>query len=210
MKNQRRASNSSLERVNELELKLKEMEEVEEDPANSHLQQKKTQVRNKLMNLKIKLDTASDKEKDDYIGEIMETALYAKTGKSRNPQAALDTYSQIIQLDRENPDAYYRYAFLHYSNRHWLKAIDYFQRALDNQSRDKSNLPLAQDQVIKARLFIGYCAAQIAKKALQEANELDTGIFDLPAEGISIQDLSNCHDTLSRGIVEEYLVYYVK
>lgn len=191
MKNQRRPSSSSLDRVKELELRFKRMEEVKEHIEDSRLQQMKTQVRNELMNLKIKLNLASDEEKDDYIGELMETALYAKTGKTRDPQAALYAYSQIIQLDRKNPEANYRYAFLHYTNHHWLKAIEHFQRALDNQRRDESNFPLAQDQVIKARLFIGYCAAQISKEALQEAKELDTGIFDLPAEGISIQDLSN-------------------
>jgi len=191
MKNQRRPSISGLDRVKELELRLDRMEEVErESKEDSRLQQMKAQVQNELMILKIKLNLVSDEVKDDHIGELMETALYMK-GNSRNPRAALDAYSQIIQLDRVNSEAHYRYAFLHYTNRQWLKAIQYFQKALDNQRRDESNFPLAQDQVIKARLFIGYCAAQISKEALQEAKELDTGIFDLPAEGISIQDLSN-------------------
>lgn len=191
MKNQRKPSSSGLERVKDLELRLERMEEVErESKEDSHLQQMKAQVQNELMNLKIKLNLVTDGEKDDHIGELMETALYTK-GNSRDPQSALYAYRQIIQLERDNPEAHYRYAFLHYKNRQWVKAIQYFQKALDNQRRDDSNFPLAQDQVIKARLFIGYCAAQISKEALQDAKELDTGIFDLPAEGISIQDLSN-------------------
>ena len=48
---------------------------------------------------------------------------------------------------------------------------------------------MSEDQIIKAKLYIGYCAAQIAKEALNEANTLNKESLALPVEGISIEKL---------------------
>ena len=53
------------------------------------------------------------------------------------------------------------------------------------------NYPLSKDQIIKAQLYIGYCAAQLAKDTLNEANTLNKESLELPVEGISIEQLLN-------------------
>lgn len=158
---------------------------------NGGLRYKESQVRKNLMKLKFSFDMVSPEEKDAYIEELMEYAFYEKTGEYRDATAASHVYREILQIDRQNPEAHYRYAYLHYAKRDWLKAIEHFRRALDVSKRDQSNFPLAEDQVIKAKLFIGYCAAQIAKESLNEAKALSTEAFNLAYEGISIQELSN-------------------
>jgi len=173
--------------MSEMELQLMEMKDTKDSVARH----KKAQVRKNLMKLKISFDMVGSEEKAAYIGELMEYAFYEKTGEYRNATAATDAYKSILQLDHQNPEAHYRYAYLHYAKRSWLKAIEHFQQALKVPKKDESNFPLAEDQVIKAKLFIGYCAAQIAKESLKEANALNHEAFNLVYEGISIEDLSN-------------------
>ncbi|WP_019415983.1 tetratricopeptide repeat protein [Paenisporosarcina sp. TG20] len=185
MINQKNSSKVSLERVNELETKLKEVGET----SNRFTDLQVKNIQDELMNLKFKLNMLSEDEKEDYIGELMEYALYAKTGEYRDSNVAKYEYENILKLDRYNPEAHYRYAFLHYADSRWLIAIIYFQRALDINRKTNSNFPLAQDQLIKSRLFIGYCASQISKEAHQVAKELDPSVFDLDYEGISILQL---------------------
>ncbi len=173
--------------MSEMELQLMEMK----DKKNIVTRQEKSRVRRNLMKLKIRFDMVSNEEKDAYIEELMEYAFYEKTGKYRDSTAASNAYEYILHLDHQNPEAHYRYAYLHYSKRDWLKAIEHFQRALNVPKKQDSNFPLAEDQVIKAKLFIGYCAAQIAKDSLREANALNQEAFNLAYEGISIEELSN-------------------
>ena len=187
MINRRNPSQSSLEKVHELEFKLKELKETH----NSSSDQNAKQLRNELMSLKIKLNMVSVEEKGSFIGELMENAFYAKTGEYRDSKAATDVYKNIFQMDRDNPEAHYRYAYLQYDRKHWLKTIEHFQLAIDIDRKNTSNFPLAEDQIIKAKLFIGYSAAQISKEALKEAKGLDASAFALMYEGISIQELSN-------------------
>lgn len=187
MINRKNSSQSSLERVNELELKLKEMKET----PNSSTDQNEKQLRNELMSLKIKLKMLSDEEKVCFIGDLMENAFYVKTGEYRDSNAATTVYQKILQIDRDNPEAHYRYAYLQYDKKQWLKTIEHFQLAIDIHRKNTSNFPLAEDQIIKAKLFIGYSAAQISKEALKEAKGLDANAFALSFEGISIQELSN-------------------
>jgi hypothetical protein len=187
MNNRKNPSKSSLGRVSELELKLKELKET----PNSSSDQKEKQLRNELMSLKIKLNMVSDEEKGSFIGELMENAFYAKTGEYRDSKAATYVYQNILQIDRDNPEAHYRYAYLQYDKKHWLKTIEHFQLAIDIHRKNTSNFPLTEDQLIKAKLFIGYSAAQISKEALKEAKGLDANAFALDYEGISIEELSN-------------------
>lgn len=186
MINRRNPSQSSLGKVHELEFKLKELKETH----NSSSDQKAKQLRNELMSLKIKLNMVSDEEKGSFIGELMENAFYAKTGEYRDSKAATYVYQNILQIDRDNPEAHYRYAYLQYDKKQWLKTIEHFQLAIDIDRKNTSNFPLAEDQIIKAKLFIGYSAAQISKEALKEAKGLDASAFALDYEGISIQELS--------------------
>ncbi|WP_155966724.1 hypothetical protein [Paenisporosarcina sp. TG-14] len=73
------------------------------------------------MRLKVKLNMVSDEEKVGFIEELMENALYAKTGEYRDSNAATYVYKNILQIDRDNPEAHYRYAYLEYDNRQWLR-----------------------------------------------------------------------------------------
>jgi hypothetical protein len=187
MNNRKNPSQSSLERVSELELELKELKET----PNSSSDQKAKNLRNELISLKIKLNMVSDEEKFFFIGDLMENALYVKTGEYRDSNAATYVYKNILQIDRDNPEAHYRYAYLQYDKKHWLKTIEHFQLAIDINRKNTSNFPLGEDQIIKAKLFIGYSAAQIYKEARKEANGLDANAFALSYEGISIEELSN-------------------
>ena len=45
--------------------------------------------------------------------------------------------------------------------------------------------------MIKARLYVGFCAAKLAKEALNEANNIEEESLQLPVEGIPIETLLN-------------------
>lgn len=174
--------------MNDLEQNIIELIELPRDTVTIR---KIRTMSKELLELKIKSGAASNEEKVAYIGEQMEIAFYEKTGETRDSIAAEYAYKRILGLDGQNPEAHYRYAYLLYAKKQWLNAIEHFQKAIHVNKRDESNFPLADDQIIKAKLFIGYCAAQIAKESLKEANKLSSEAFDLAYEGISIRDLSS-------------------
>ena len=148
-------------------------------------------VEEKINKLKYTSDIFNEKEKTSYIKELMSHAFHVKSDVYQDRYIAETQYKNILKLDRENPEASYRYAFLQYDKNNWLIAITHFQNAIKAQTNPRRNInfPLSEDQIIKAKLYIGYCAAQIAKEALNEANTLNKESLALPVEGISIEKL---------------------
>ena len=148
-------------------------------------------VEEKINRLKYTSDIFNEQEKTSYIKELMSHAFHVKSDVYQDRNIAETQYKNILELDRENPEASYRYAFLQYDKNNWLIAITHFQDAIQAQTypRGNINFPLSEDQIIKAKLYIGYCAAQIAKEALNEANRLNKESLALPVEGISIEKL---------------------
>ena len=122
---------------------------------------------------------------------MMSHAFHIKSDVYQDRYNAEIQYKSILGIDKDNPEASYRYAFLQYDKNNWLLAITHFQDAIQAQTNPRGNInfPLSEDQIIKAKLYIGYCAAQIAKEALNEANRLNKESLALPVEGISIEKL---------------------
>ena len=174
-----------LEQLEQLELQLTEEMKKENNEIRT------SNVEKKINRLKYISDIFNEQEKTSYIKEMMSHAFHIKSDVYQDRNVAVTQYKSILELDRENPEASYRYAFLQYDKNKWLLAITHFQDAIQAQTypRGNINFPLSEDQIIKAKLYIGYCAAQIAKEALNEANRLNKDSLALPVEGISIEKL---------------------
>lgn len=148
---------------------------------------------------KFRANIFNDSEKVEYIRELIENAFHAKSDIVQDINVAEVQYQSILKIDKENPEANYRYAFIKYQKKCWIEAINYFQKAQEIHRRGVLNFPLTEDQYIKSKLFIGYCAAQLAKEAIKEAATLEEGILNMEVKGISIEDLlDNLKDTISR------------
>lgn len=180
----RTVSENGLLRLEKLKHDLKEAIKAENNSRISNLEKQ-------IKKMKYTLDIFSEDERVNYIGELMENAFHTKTDIYQDRQSAEKEYEAILRLDKNNPEAAYRFAFLQYNKQEWLPAINYFQKAVETYSRHISNFPLTEDQVIKARLYIGYCAAQLAKETLNEARKLSEEALYLPVEGVSIEHLLN-------------------
>ena len=180
-----RSTQRDLEKLEQLELQL--MEEMKNEINIGRV----SNVEEKINRLKYTFDIFNEKEKTSYIKELMSHAFHIKSDVYQDRNIAETQYKNILKLDRDNPEAAYRYAFLQYDKNKWLMAITHFQNAIKSQTypRGNINFPLSEDQIIKAKLYIGYCAAQIAKEALNEANRLNKESLALPVEGISIEKL---------------------
>lgn len=149
--------------------------------------------------LKFKANIFNDNEKVEYIRGLMENAFHVKSDIVQDINVAEVQYKSILKIDKKNPEANYRYAFIKYQKRCWIEAINYFQKAQEIHRRGVLNFPLTEDQYIKSKLFIGYCAAQLAKEAIKEAATLKDGILNMEVKGISIEDLlDNLKDAISR------------
>ncbi|MFJ8065008.1 hypothetical protein ACIQYS_10295 [Psychrobacillus sp. NPDC096426] len=168
--------------LEKLKLDLKEAVKNENKHRISNLEKQ-------INKMKFNLDLFNEEEKVIYIGELMKNAFHVKTDEYQDRRVAENEYEAILRLDKNNPEAAYRFAYLQYNKSNWLKAINYFQKAVETHGHRKANFPLTEDQVIKGKLYIGYCAAQLAKETLNEANGLNEESLDLPVEGISVEQL---------------------
>lgn len=121
----------------------------------------------------------------ECIGVMLEHAYYMKTDL-KDRAVAKRTFADILKVDRSNAEANYRYAFLYYEDRDWIKAIEFFRASLVDKSSD---FPLADDQVVKANLFISYCATMLVRESMRAADSLMNDEL-LETEGISIDELS--------------------
>ena len=182
-----RPTKREIELLEQLELRLTEEKKGENNIGRI------SSVEEKINKLKYTSDIFNEKEKISYIKEMMSNAFHMKSDVYQDRHIAETQYKNILEIDRENPEAFYRYAYLQYDKRNWLEAIIYFQNAIKAQTNPQRNInfPLSEDQIIKAQLYIGYCAAQLAKDTLNEANTLNKESLALPVEGISIEQLLN-------------------
>lgn len=188
----RKPSKRDLELLERLELQLEE-----DRKGNNNIRVENTERR--IDKLKYEVNIFNEEEKFKYIGELMENAFHAKSNIVQDRNVAENQYLTIIKMDKENPEAYYRHAFLQYKKMEWLKAINDFQHAREIHKRGESNFPLTEDQYIKAKLFIGYCAAQLARETIKEAAEFEPGVLNMEVEGISIEDLlDNLKDEINK------------
>lgn len=188
----RKPSKRDLESLERLELQL-----AEDRKGNNSVRVENT--KKKINKLKYEANIFNEDEKVEYIGYLMENAFLAKSDIIQDRNVAENQYLNIIKMDKENPEAYYRHAFLQYKKKEWLKAINDFHHAREIHKRGESNFPLTEDQYIKAKLFIGYCAAQLAREAIKEAAEFEHGVLIMEVEGISIEDLlDNLKDEINK------------
>ncbi|MEK3934325.1 hypothetical protein MKY41_03320 [Sporosarcina sp. FSL W7-1349] len=175
------------ERLQTLYAKLKEAKHSEPIGFSAQLARLSYQI----LQLERKLRIQDPVKQYECIGVMMEHAYYMKT-EQKDRHVAKRTFEQILQLDRHNPEANYRYAFLHYEDEEWVAAIRYFKASLFDNSSD---FPLAQDQIVKANLFISYCAMMLTKESMRAAEGLKTDDL-LVTEGVSIDELSSRVKTL--------------
>lgn len=146
-------------------------------------------TKKKINKLKYEANILNEDEKVEYIGYLMENAFLAKSDIVQDRDVAEKQYNYILKYDKQNPEAYYRHAFLKYKKNSWIEAINDFHHAREMHKRGESNFPLTEAQYIKAKLFIGYCAAQLAREAIKEAVEFEHSVLNMEVEGISIEDL---------------------
>lgn len=170
------------ERLEELTGKLEEARKKEPLGFNYKIADLSAQV----LKYKKMLRILEEEEKNHLLGLMIEYAYYMKTDQ-RDERAARNSFEKILSIDPSNPEAHYRYAYLHYEERRWSKAIQHFEKAAHVV---ESEFPLSEDQKIKAHLFISYCSAHLAKNSLIEAEKL-LGQEEAPeSEGISIEELA--------------------
>lgn len=171
------------QRLAALREQLKEVKQRDSDGDNPFI----THLSFQIIKLEKSLHILQPEDQNSVIGNMMEYAYEMKT-QQKDRRVAKDTFKKILQFDSKNPDANYRYAFLHYEEGDWMTAITHFQKAtLD----DNEDFPLSDDQLVKAHLFMSYCAVKFAKESMCVADQLLEGEDDLVAEGISIDDLSS-------------------
>ncbi|MFD1928848.1 tetratricopeptide repeat protein [Sporosarcina siberiensis] len=168
-------------RLQELYGKLKEARRNEPFGFNAHLAQLAFQI----LDLERKLKIDNPDKQNDFIGIMLEHAFYMKTDR-KDPYVAKQTFQQILRIDPHNAEANYRYAFLHYKDGNWTKAISFFKESILHSSPD---FPLAEDQVVKAHLFISYSAMMLVKESMRAVDDLQPE-ESLETEGISIDQLS--------------------
>lgn len=188
----RRPIKRDFEILEKLELQL-----VEARKGNNsvHVENKQKEI-NKL---KYEANIFNEEEKFEYIRELMENAFHAKSDIVQDRDVAEKQYHNILKIDKENPEAYYRHAFLKYEKKEWLKAINDFQNAREIHKKGKFKFPLSDDQYIKAKLFIGYCAAQLARETIKEADDFERDILNMEVKGISIEELlENIKEEISK------------
>ncbi|MCZ2259871.1 hypothetical protein [Sporosarcina sp. G11-34] len=137
--------------------------------------------------LKKSLDILTQEEQDKLIRSMMDYAFHMKTGTNKDRYAVKNTFGQVLKINPRNAEANYRYAFLHYEDRNWIKAINYFDKALHD---DDSAFPLWDDQLIKAHLFIVYCSIELAKASMKVADGLSEESNVGSSSGISVEALS--------------------
>jgi len=140
-----------------------------------------------MIRLKKVMGILTEEEQDQLVRSMMHYAFHMKTGEFKDRSAAKSTFEQVLKIDSRNAEANYRYAFLHYEDRNWIKAINYFDKALHD---DDSAFPLWDDQLIKAHLFIGYCSIELAKESMKVADSLSEVSEVASTKGISVEDLS--------------------
>ena len=120
----------------------------------------------------------------------MSYAFYIKTESDKNQEAAKHEFKSILTLHQNNSSAHYRLGFIFYKEKNWLRAIRHFDAAICLNL--KSDLfELEDDQLVKANLFISYCALQQAHESMEEANILQQDIGELTNyHGVKIEDIS--------------------
>lgn len=177
-----RRNRSREEDLEELTQKLKETQEKESKGFNSQI----ANLCSQILRIKKSMRILVSEEQFKLIGLMMEHAYDMKTGR-RDRVVAKYVFEKILKLEPRNPEANYRYAFLFYQDGNWIKAINHFQLAMQNND---SEFPLSDDQITKANLFIGYCSVMLAKESMKLAEELSIESGELMSEGISIDKLS--------------------
>ena len=102
-------------------------------------------------------------------------------------------FTETIKNDKKNAEVLYRYGFFLMDRGEYSKAIRRFEEALDVNERRDCSFPLEKAQMLKAHMFIGFCAGQLLKQSLEKAESLnieDTMFdYDLNVEGKSLEDV---------------------
>lgn len=123
------------------------------------------------------------------IRTLMEYAYYLKMTHTKDSRSAKHEFEAIIKIDPVNAEACYRLGYLYYQESNWLKAIEYFEKAITNNKIDL-NFPLEDFQIVKAPLFKGFCAMQLVKEAQSYIDNLSDDELEIEGSGILAYDLA--------------------
>ncbi|KGR78968.1 hypothetical protein [Ureibacillus manganicus] len=152
----------------------------------------------------------------DHIGE--------KIIKKREYEL-ISLFTKVLDADKKQPknaEVRYRYAHFLMQKKQYLNAILFFKQALKINENPECTFPIKEDQLMKAHLYIGYCAGQMLKESLVKANELNVEqahMNYLNTEGLSLDEVldklknqTEFYDAYVNGekrtiSLEEYLKY---
>ncbi|MFP7296642.1 tetratricopeptide repeat protein [Neobacillus niacini] len=128
-----------------------------------------------------------DYVKRKLVYNLIYYGTYLKTEYQKDDYLARSCLEEALQYDQKNPLAAYRLGFLSYKFNDYIKAIHYFQTALDHDQYHKQHLyHLNEQQQFNAHLYLTNCSLHLAKDTYEKMNQLPFAkIQDIPNEELS-------------------------
>lgn len=176
-KREMRLSEKSLEELEKLELELHERNEE----SNYSSYSEKIAVYEE-MHCKLRILVKNNKK--EYINylenvgkmlvhHLIRYGTYLKMEYQKDDHMAEYSLKEALRYDSRNPIAAYRLGFLSYKSRDYEKALQYFGRAIENQTIYKGiDYILNEKQLVNAHLYLTNSALYIAKKTYEQLMQL--------------------------------------
>jgi len=173
-----RLANKSLEELEDLEEELNEMEE--ELGFANHYQRIELyeEMQKKLLKLVREQNDEFSKTSLEYVTRklifnLIQYGAYLKMEYQKDDYAAIHCLEKALKYDAGNPIAAYRLGFLSYKYNDYVKALKYFQIALENQQYYKqTQYHLNTQQQVNAHLYLTNSALYIATDTYEQMNKL--------------------------------------
>lgn len=119
-----------------------------------------------------------------------------KTGKrylQKKERELRRRFVAILNQDKKNAEVRYRYGMFLMDCKEYSQAIRKFEEALKVNNKANCTFPLEKAQLLKAHMFIGYCAGKLIKDSLGKVEELnieEASIdYNLKVEGRDIYEV---------------------
>ncbi|WP_066318939.1 lipopolysaccharide assembly protein LapB [Bacillus sp. FJAT-29814] len=116
---------------------------------------------------------------------LIHYGTYLKTEYQKDDHLAASCLNNVLRYDRTNPIAPYRLGFLSYKNREYAEAIQFFQKALENDKYyPNHNYKLNGQQQLNAHLYLTNSALRVANQAYENMKQLPD-LSDVPKQEFS-------------------------
>ncbi|RUL50810.1 hypothetical protein [Lysinibacillus antri] len=123
----------------------------------------------------------------DRLDKTGERYLEKKKRELRN------RFVKILKKDKKNAEVRYRFGMFLMDYKEYSQAIKHFEEAIKVHDKVRCTFPLEKAQLLKAHMFIGYCAGKLIKGSLEKVEELNieeaSMDYNLKVEGRDIYEV---------------------